>query len=248
MDQAVALLGTDKAFNQCMHMGPEAHVLHFPVAMHTMMNVVVFCEDPGDWPLQGKMAAPAAKAEVDAVFAHWGPAVRGIIRLLPDELNKWAIFDMYDHPASSYARGRACIAGDAAHASSPHHGAGAGFGVEDALALSTLLEEAARQLATGLARNRVLSAALCTYSRVRMERSQWLVQSSRAVCDLYEWAGADVADDWDECRKEIEPRAHKIWYFDIEAMLREAKQDYEQLLGLNKQPETRRSHRVDSEL
>ncbi len=59
--------------------------------------------------------------------------------LLPDEMDKWAVFDMKNHPAPSYSAGKVCLAGDAAHAVAPHLGSEAGLGIEDALALSTLL-------------------------------------------------------------------------------------------------------------
>ncbi|EAW07080.1 FAD binding domain protein, partial [Aspergillus clavatus NRRL 1] len=174
MDAAVAALGQDRAFNQCMHMGPKAHVLNFPVAMHTMMNVVAFVHDPNDWSIEGKMDVPASRDEVVAAFTDWSPAVRGMIDLLPDQLTKWAIFDTYDYPAPFYALGRVCLAGDAAHASSPHHGAGAGFGVEDALVLSTLLEEAVATLrGRDTHRAAAVTASLQAYSEARHERSQW---------------------------------------------------------------------------
>lgn len=116
-----------------MHIGPGAHVLHFPVAGHTLMNVVAFASDPSDWPDDEKMTAPAKREEVEKVFEDWRPTVRDITSLLPDDPDRWAIFDSYEYPAPFNAR-------DATHAASPHHGAGAGIGVEDALCLSTLLE------------------------------------------------------------------------------------------------------------
>ena len=56
---------------------------------------------------------------------------------------------MYEHPAPSYARGLVCLTGDAAHASSPHQGAGACMGVEDALVLCEVLGAAQRSLHDG---------------------------------------------------------------------------------------------------
>ena len=40
---------------------------------------------------------------------------------------QWAIFDLGDNPVPSFYKGRIAILGDAAHATSPHNGAGAGF-------------------------------------------------------------------------------------------------------------------------
>ena len=232
MDKAVAALGEEKAHNQCMHMGPKAHILNFPIAQHTLMNVVAFGTDEGDWKHE-KMTAPATKEEVMNVFKDWAPATRAIASLLEDNLDKWAIFDTYDNPASSYTSGRVCIAGDAAHACSPHHGAGAGFGVEDALALGIVMEEVQSTLQTGKSsKSAALTAAFKAYDVARRERSQWLVESARHVSETYEWADPNCGSDPEKCLKDIEWRAHKIWYFDIDGMISDARSSYERLLQL----------------
>ncbi|OTB00240.1 hypothetical protein M426DRAFT_15700 [Hypoxylon sp. CI-4A] len=226
MEKALPALGEEKALNQCMHMGPKGHVLNFPVAQHTLLNVVAFVDDEDEWTHE-KMTAPASKEEVVKYFQSWGPAVRTIAGLLDDSLDKWAIFDTYDHPAPTFSIGPVCIAGDAAHATSPHHGAGAGFGIEDALALGTVLEEAEMTLGAGDAtKEAALSAAFKAYDAARRERAQWLVRSSRQVCKTYEWANPDCGDDPDKCLKDIEWRAHRIWHFDIEGMIQDAKSAY----------------------
>ncbi|KAI0469710.1 hypothetical protein GGR56DRAFT_668452 [Xylariaceae sp. FL0804] len=213
MARAEPALGSFKAHNQHMHVGPSAHLLHFPVSGHSMLNIVAFTAEPGNWPLRdgdgdggsangdngprrNNMTAPATRAEVSAAFEGWGPTVRRLVNLLPDQMDKWAIFDAYDHPAPRYARGRVCIAGNAAHASAPHHGAGAGIGVEDALALCTLLEMVAAAAQQGGggggAATALVDRALAAYS-----------ESSREA----------------KCMEEITTRSHKLWYFDIEGML-----------------------------
>ena len=229
MDKAVAALGEEKAYSHCMRTGPGAHVLTFPIAQHTLINVVAFATQD-EWPHE-KLTTPATRKEVVEVFKDWNPTTRTIISLLEDSLIKWAIFDTHDHPAPTFSSGPVCIAGDAAHASSPHHGAGAGFGVEDALALSTLLEDVNATLQTGKASKRAaLAAAFKAYDAARRERSQWLVQSSRKVCDIYEWADPDLVKEPEKCVKELEWRVHKIWYFDIDGMLRDARSTYQRLI------------------
>ncbi|KAL2864365.1 uncharacterized protein BJX67DRAFT_223793 [Aspergillus lucknowensis] len=137
-------------------------------------------------------------------------------------MDKWAVFDMYEFPAPEYARGRVCIAGDAAHASAPHHGAGAGIGVEDALALCVVLESAAGEIRAGRrGKGDALGAALKVFSEVRHERSQWLVRSSREVCETYEWINPECGQDMAKGFEDVKARSHKIWYFDIEEMLRQ---------------------------
>ncbi|KAL8382498.1 hypothetical protein RB595_006328 [Gaeumannomyces hyphopodioides] len=226
MERVVPLLGRFKAYNQHMHTGPGARVLHYPVAGGSVLNVVAFVTDPADWPLGnydvvGSMTAPATKAELEAAFKGWGPTVTNLIGLLPDKMDKWAIFDTYDHPLASYVGGRVCLAGDAAHATSPHHGAGAGIGVEDALALATVLEMVRDDVAKDGTADvpRMLEDALRVYDEVRPPRGNWLVQSSRQVCDIYEWTYPATGKDWDKCLGEITARSHKLWYFDIDDML-----------------------------
>lgn len=63
------------------------------------------------------MTGPAKRGDIMRALQSWSPAVRELVGLLPETLTKWAIFDMEENPAPTYARGRVCLAGDAAHAS-----------------------------------------------------------------------------------------------------------------------------------
>lgn len=228
MDKAVEAIGEYKAKNQHMHIGPKAHLLHFPVANQTLMNVVAFAPDLEEWADSKTFVAPATRQDVEQVFAGWGPTVRSIASLLPDVLDKWAVFDSADYPVPCYNRGRICIAGDAAHAAAPHHGAGAGVGVEDALCLSTLLEKAVSLLEEDkTTKAEALKLAFLTFNTIRRQRTQWLVQSSRDVCEIYEWNHPKTGSDTEKCFEEIKRRSHKIWYFDYAEMIREAKESYE---------------------
>lgn len=236
MQLAKERLGTHRALNQHMYGGPNAHLLHFPVAGQKLMNVVAFVDDPDEWPLDRNMTQPATPSELQGAFAEWGPTVRSIVELLTasEGMDKWAVFDHFDYPAPRYVGGknegvkkRVCIAGDAAHASAPHHGAGAGIGVEDALALSILLEQAVGGIKSGsTSKEAALGAALQAFSNVRYERSQWLVRSSREVCETYEWINPECGKDMAKGFEDVEKRSHKIWYFDIEGMVGELTSEY----------------------
>lgn len=227
MEKAVEKLGSYKAKNQHMHVGPKSHLLHFPVANQTLMNVVAFDTDPEEWRHEATVA-PANHDDVEKVFACWGPTVRDIVSMFPAQLDKWAVFDTYDHPVPFYSRGQICLTGDAAHAAAPHHGAGAGCGIEDALCLADLMERAVTAMQTGrLSKVEALSTAFSVYSNVRYQRSQWLVKTSHEVCEIYEWNDAETGQDADKCFQEIKQRSHKIWHFDYEGMLAEAAAKFE---------------------
>jgi salicylate hydroxylase len=229
MDKAVEALGEYKAKKKHMHIGPKAHVLHFPVVNQTMMNVVAFVSDPEKWPDDNKLDVLANRADLEAAFADWGHSVRSIIQLLPEQLNKWAVFDTYDHPVPYYSAGQVCLAGDAAHAACPHHGAGAGVGIEDARCLASVFEEVMHAVIyTDTPKSEILTAAFESYNFVRHERTQWLIRSSREVCDIYEWADSATGEDPEKCFEEIKWRSHKIWYFDFTGMVTDVKKDFNQ--------------------
>ena len=81
---------------------------------------------------------PATYDELDCLFTGWGEKSRGLIELLNiPGLTVWAMRD--DLPAPTYAIGHAAMMGDAAHATTPYQGQGAGKAIEDALVPETLL-------------------------------------------------------------------------------------------------------------
>ncbi|KAL1870783.1 hypothetical protein VTK73DRAFT_2507 [Phialemonium thermophilum] len=209
-----------------------------------------------------QLSAPSAPkttgTSVAARFADWHPRVRAAVELLAssDDNNKegrdgtakldrrrWDIYDMYEHPAPQYWSGTVCLAGDAAHATGPHLGAGAGFGIEDALALSALFEVVdgivetrvnnGRSGKNGTAEKpstqvaRVVRAALSAYNDVRYERAQWLIGATREACELIQSRDRDWATDVEDYEREISWRFHKIWDYDVNGMVQEALDRFE---------------------
>ncbi|RAL06628.1 FAD/NAD(P)-binding domain-containing protein [Aspergillus homomorphus CBS 101889] len=225
MEKALPLLGHERAYNRHMYMGPGAHMLTFPVASGLLLNVVAFVHDEEEWTGE-KLTAMATKQEAVKAFEHFTPFTRGIIDLLPETLHRWAIFDMAANPAPTYVNGRVCLAGDAAHASAPHHGAGAGMGMEDAAALVELLQAVHSQASRASSPHSLsglLSAALATYDHIRLDRTQWLMQTSRFVGEMYEWQHS--RDPAQICH-EIDSRSSKIWSYNIDEMIRQTRQDF----------------------
>ncbi|KAI1380100.1 FAD/NAD(P)-binding domain-containing protein [Hypoxylon crocopeplum] len=218
---AESILGQSKAHNHCMHTGPGAHLLSYPIAQHTLLNTVLF--------LSGNGSPVTHRGEIVSRLSSWRPEVRELVGLMPETLLVWRIDDTADHPTPWYVKGRVCLAGDAAHASSPHHGAGAGFGVEDALALATGLGMAVG--APPSKRGEAVEAALGAYNDVRYKRTQWLVRSSRETGDIYEWMYPDSGSDPVKIKAEIAARQKKIWNFDVDGMVEEVRNRYYDRLG-----------------
>ncbi|KAK4097901.1 FAD/NAD(P)-binding domain-containing protein, partial [Parathielavia hyrcaniae] len=163
MPAAIAAIGSAKAQTRYMYTGIGAHLLTYPVANNTLLNILAVISDPSPsahWPHPHTTCA-GSRSDVVEAFARWHPTVRAIVGLMPEEMDKWGIFDMHvqeekeeddetgsgsgsglgSGSGSPYACGRVCVAGDAAHAAGPHLGAGGGMGVEDALALAELMAE-----------------------------------------------------------------------------------------------------------
>ncbi|TKA82499.1 hypothetical protein B0A55_01241 [Friedmanniomyces simplex] len=179
-----------------------------------------------DWPDAKHLTKSSEKKHVYNDFKDFGPTVQKIIDLLEPNLDCWAIFDTGAHPMPAYSKGRVCCLGDAGHATSPHHGAGAGICIEDAAVMAELLAEPS----VAKAGTSGLEAAFQAFSDCRKERTQWLVQSSRRTGDLYEWRAEGVGNDVEKIHAECKERDEKIWDSQIEEMVAEAKQSLAAIL------------------
>ncbi|KAK1590248.1 salicylate 1-monooxygenase sala [Colletotrichum navitas] len=235
MDTAIRLLGERKAKTFNNHVGPGANILHYAISNQTLVNITAFVSDEGEWPDHHKLTSDdGSKAHLQEVFARFNPTIVDLISVLPETLPKWAIFDLAEYPLPAFHSGRVVLAGDAAHASAPQHGAGAGIGMEDALCLVTLLDRVCRETAPPERPYAALEAAFASFDAVRRTRCQWFVNSSRRITDLHqqhEWGDPAKLLKVRSCFEEIKDRSHKIWYFDYEGMLKEAIGKYEELLS-----------------
>ncbi|KAL2847835.1 hypothetical protein BJY01DRAFT_163802 [Aspergillus pseudoustus] len=232
MERAIAALGEYKARNRHIHLGPDGYVITIPVGHGSTLNVVAFVVDPENWPATTKLTAPASRTAAIKAFEGFCPPVREIIKTLSHDsptLDKWAIFDTTENPPPVYARGRVCVAGDAAHAMAPHHGAGAGCGIEDALALVMVLVHAREAMEEGAVHGKgdALRAAFASYSSVRRGRARWMAESSRFLGDMLVCRNTVTGRDWEKCSRELYTRSHTIWDFDVEGMMREVVEEFD---------------------
>ncbi|KAI0973118.1 putative salicylate hydroxylase [Xylaria arbuscula] len=227
MEAGVKALGESKALSACMHCAPFVNMMSYPVMNGTFLNIALFTHESSGFSNVDTMTAPATRDEVGRVVAGLSPGMAEIAQLFPEKMVKWGIFDMYEHPAPTYARGLVCIAGDAAHASSPHQGAGACMGVEDALVLCEVLAQARKRLIAGQfaqTSNRLeIERALQAYSSVRIDRTQWLVRSSREMGEMYQWRYGPTGRDMGRCYTKLKKASQKLWDFSVEDMVLDAR-------------------------
>lgn len=125
----------------------------------------------------------------------------------------WALFD--HSPAPSYFAGHVAILGDAAHASTPHQGAGAGQALEDAFVLSNLLADSRIRSASDIPK------AFQAYDAIRRPRSQKVVTTSRAAGEIYSYDGPDGADV-QKIGENLLQRQRWIWEEDMDKQLEKA--------------------------
>jgi salicylate hydroxylase len=150
---------------------------------------------------------------MEADYSSWGSAVKTIISAM-QKPDIWALF--MHPPASTFFRGRVCLLGDAAHATTPHHGAGAGMCIEDGLILSRLLQEA----------NSVddLARVFKAYDEVRRPRGLENVVKSKEAGMLYDFELE--GDDLDKIEENFTTRMRWIWDEDLNAQIEKARKIY----------------------
>ncbi|MCJ1261460.1 hypothetical protein MMC22_001324 [Lobaria immixta] len=211
MNKAKELLGHELATNSTMHLGYNGHVLTFPIERGQTLNVVA-CRTKAErkWE-DSRWVVPVERKKMEEDFENWGENVKEILSLM-EKPDVWALFDY--PPADRYYRGRVCMMGDAAHASTPHQGAGAGMAIEDALILSNLLGS--------LQRSSDIEAAFRAFDMVQRPRTQKLTITSRAAGELYELQDERVGDDLEALQRDISSRLRWIWNQDLDAQVVEA--------------------------
>jgi salicylate hydroxylase len=135
-------------------LGPNLHVVQYPVRAGEQLNVVVI--------VQGQRAAVADQwdhmahaSELDAVLADACTPLRNLLAAA-DAAGGWRLWVLCDRPpvqsAQALASGRVALLGDAAHPMLPYLAQGAGMAIEDAAELERVLAMEALDVPTMLRR------------------------------------------------------------------------------------------------
>lgn len=110
--------------------------------------------------------------------------------------------------------------GDAAHATTPFQGAGAGQAIEDALVLSTLIQRVQCL--------HDIEPALAAYNTIRMPRTQRVVQTSRDAMKLFAFTDGTVNDNVEKWKQTWNGRMDWIWNIDLRVHVADALEIYRQ--------------------
>jgi salicylate hydroxylase len=184
-------------------MGPNAHLVAYPISGGRQINVVAVV--PGTWNRPG-WSAPGEISEIKNAFAAptWSGPARMMISAV-DDWRKWALFTVPD--GGQWTDGAIALLGDAAHAMLPFAAQGAGMAIEDAAVLAKCLGEAAGESA---------ATALKRYARLRRARVTRIQRTARRNGTVYHLKGA-AALARDLFIRSIGPRrmlARQDWIYD----------------------------------
>jgi salicylate hydroxylase len=142
-------------------LGPGAHLVHYPVAGGSRLNIVVIAGDETGVVPPHAPFCREARALIDAV-RQWTP---------------WPLFGV--DPSRPWVVGRIALIGDAAHAMAPSAAQGGAQAIEDAWVLAAALAEHPAEPA----------AALLEYERLRRPRVERIAREARRNLGIYNMRG-----------------------------------------------------------
>jgi salicylate hydroxylase len=158
-------------------LGPNLHVVSYPVHAGASLNLVAF--------IHGS-AHTATEWDDAATTAQLREAMRGTATALQDLLHAasgWRLWVMVDRApitsAAQMARGRVALLGDAAHPMRPYLAQGAGMAIEDAAALAAALSTPGQNVPAQLER----------YAHMRWQRSAQVQQRARRNGQIFHATG-----------------------------------------------------------
>jgi len=190
-------------------LGPNGHVLHYPVRRGELMNFISFIERD-DWQVES-WTVEGTTDELANDFRGWHPDVQTLIQNV-DAPFKWAL--MVRRPMDGWTKGRITLLGDACHPTLPFLGQGAVMAIEDAYVVAACLQKYFHDPASAFTR----------YEGIRRERTAAVVRKSHenrkqafspALADENEVA-ASVARDWQRLR--VAERLDWLYTYDATAL------------------------------
>src|SRR5947209_13328738 len=160
-------------------MGPNAHLVAYPISGGRQINVVAIVA--GTWNRPG-WSAPGEANEIKQAFAsaRW-PATARMLASAVDEWKRWALFTVPED--GEWHEGQIALLGDAAHAMLPFAAQGAGMAIEDAAVLAKCLAGATDSAAA-------IPAALQRYARLRRSRVARMQRTAWQNGKIYHLGGA----------------------------------------------------------
>lgn len=212
MERAVAVLGEEFARNSMVNIGPGCLTTTYPVEKGTLLNLVA-CRSLDRWE-HDDWVVPSSQEAAQKDFAGCGPVMLKVISMM-DKPAMWALFD---HPeCSTFYKARFALVGDAAHASTPHQGAGCGQAFEDVLVMCSLLADEHVVLPEHF------EDAFAAYDAIRRPRTLKVVKTSRENGEICMMRGESTGDDLGKIKANLDQRFNWIWHEDLDQQVQRAR-------------------------
>jgi len=153
-------------------LGPDAHLVHYPVAQGSAVNIVATVRE--ELP-KAAWSSPGDRNEINRRFKDWPTRARHIIAAPL----AWQKYPVQRVPAeATWADGRLALLGDAAHAMAPFLAQGACMAIEDAAVLAGKLGNATD-----------IPAALSAYAIARKGRVAKVARAAERAGAVYHYGG-----------------------------------------------------------
>ncbi|KAI0332310.1 FAD/NAD-P-binding domain-containing protein [Cubamyces sp. BRFM 1775] len=185
-----------------MYCGKSKHVVSYSISRGSIVNVVAMASQPRLYGTiyPGPWVTECSADELLECYSGWEPEVTEMLKCIENP-TKWAIHEL--KPLPFYVQGRVVLLGDAAHAMTPHQGAGAGQAIEDAFILAEILGHPNTTLP-------MLPQALSAYEAIRLPMANHVLRGSRDSGDIYEFNGP-LADDLPRLGPQIGRQWDWLW-------------------------------------
>lgn len=134
----------------------------------------------------------------------------------------WATFQMPLIPSNT--KGRVCLVGDAAHATTPHQGSGCTIAIEDAFILSYLIGDAY------VRSEEDVFAAFKAYDTICRPRGQKVIITSKECGDLLSFQKPGFEDSPELIAANLQERYLWIWNQNVAEMLSAARTEMIKLI------------------
>ncbi len=187
---------------QTLWIGPDHHLVHYPVSGGAVINLVAFAP-AGDYTTES-WSATATLEEFLAEFAGFDPRLRDLIRGAGTP-GRWALLDRA--PLRRWSQGPITLLGDAAHPMFPFFAQGAAQSIEDAAVLARCLVDDVD----------APERALRRYESLRIDRTTRLQDVSHARAHLNHLPDGPEQRARDAALADADPLAANGWIYGHDA-------------------------------
>jgi salicylate hydroxylase len=187
---------------QTLWLGPEHHLVHYPIAAGRYVNLVAFAP-ARDWRVES-WTAEGRVEDLRAEFEGWDAQLTTLLEAT-ERTGRWALLDR--DPLPRWTNGPIAVAGDAAHPMFPFLGQGAAQAIEDAPVLARCLADDPGDP----------PAALRRYEALRKPRTTRVQQGSHARLHANHLPDGPEQLARDEAFAEEDPLGFNGWIYGHDA-------------------------------